>query len=405
MKKILALLTALWLAGPALAEGLVALARVEPARTSLAAVGPELRLSIGLSQGVPYRIFTLADPWRLVVDFSEVDWTALDPARLTASRRIVAARTGRLGPGWSRLVLELRAPMALRQAEMATDPEAGAVLKLVLAATDAARFRAAAGAPAAARFTLPEGVSEPVEPKRRQTGAGNLVVVLDPGHGGVDPGADHGGVVEAPLMLSFALDLEEALLRAGGFEVILTRRDDSFVPLEARVSIARAAGADVFLSLHADAVAEGRASGATIYTLSDTASDAASQKLAERHDREDLLAGVDLTHQDDVIAGLLMDLARTETRPRSDRLADALVGGLKAAVGGLHKRPRLEASFSVLKAPDIPSVLIELGFLSSERDRARLVDPVWREKAVAGIVGALQAWASADAAEALLIRK
>ncbi len=186
--------------------------------------------------------------------------------------------------------------------------------------------------------------------------------------------------------------------------MLLTRRDDSFVPLEARVSIARAAGADAFLSLHADAVAEGVAKGATIYTLADRASDSASQLLAERHDREDLLAGVDLTGQDDVVAGVLMDLARIETQPRADRLADALVEGLRAAVG-VHKRPRLEAAFSVLKAPDIPSVLVELGFLSSERDRARLTDPEWRARAAVGIRDALLAWASADAAEARLIRK
>ena len=148
----------------------------------------------------------------------------------------------------------------------------------------------------------------------------------------------------------------------------------------------------MFLSLHADAIAEGRASGATIYTLSDTASDEASRKLAERHDRDDLLAGVDLSAQDDVVAGVLMDLARAETGPRSDRLADALVAGLGATVG-LHKRPHLQADFSVLKSPDSPSALIELGFLSSDKDRARLNDPAWRARAQAGIRDALTAWA------------
>jgi N-acetylmuramoyl-L-alanine amidase len=168
--------------------------------------------------------------------------------------------------------------------------------------------------------------------------------------------------------------------------------------LPQRVSLARAAGADVFISLHADALAEGRATGTTIYTLSDEASDEASALLAERQDRTDILAGVDLTAHDDQIATVLMDLARRETTPRTDRLADALVDGLKNTLGKLHKRPRLEAGFSVLKAPDIPSVLIELGFMSSEKDLDRLRDQVWRSQAAVGIVDALDLWALEDAA-------
>jgi N-acetylmuramoyl-L-alanine amidase len=229
-------------------------------------------------------------------------------------------------------------------------------------------------------------------------------VVLDPGHGGVDPGAERDGVREADLMLTFARELKEVLRRAG-MQVVMTRDADVFVPLETRITVARAAQADLLLSLHADALAEGRATGATVYTLSETASDTASAKLAERHDRADLLAGVDLTRHDDVIADVLMDLARLESTPRSDHLADAVVEGLRQSVGGLHKRPRLSAGFSVLKSPDIPSVLVELGFLSSDRDRARLTDPDWRRRAAEGIRDALQAWAVEDAAEAALLRR
>lgn len=205
-------------------------------------------------------------------------------------------------------------------------------------------------------------------------------------------------------MLTFARELKEGLLRVGFFDVVLTRDADVFVPLETRLSIARAAKADVFISLHADVVIEGRASGATIYTLSPDAADLASQKLSERHERDDILAGVDLSDQDDVIADVLMDMARVETMHRTDQLADALVQGLIDTVG-MHKRPKLQAGFSVLKAADIPSVLLELGFLSSPRDRERLLDPEWRAKAVTGIRIALQAWAVEDAADALLLRQ
>lgn len=205
-------------------------------------------------------------------------------------------------------------------------------------------------------------------------------------------------------MLTFSRSLREALVRAG-MTVVMTREQDAFVPLETRISVARAAGADAFLSLHADAIAEGVARGATVYTLSDTATDAASEALAERHDRADLLAGVDLSGQDDLIAGVLMDMARVETGPRADRLADALVGAIKQAKLDMHKRPRLGAAFSVLKSPDIPSVLLELGFLSSARDMANLQDTGWRDRMVGAIVSALQTWAVADAAEAVLLRQ
>lgn len=159
------------------------------------------------------------------------------------------------------------------------------------------------------------------------------------------------------------------------------------------------------LSLHADALSEGQATGASVYTLSDTASDRASQLLAERHDRADLLAGVDLSAHDDVIAGVLMEMARRETEPRADHLAAALVTGFRKGEIRLHKRPRHEAGFSVLKSPDIPSVLIELGFLSSPRDRANLVDPAWRGRATAAIRDALRDWAVEDAAQAALLRQ
>jgi N-acetylmuramoyl-L-alanine amidase len=222
--------------------------------------------------------------------------------------------------------------------------------------------------------------------------------VLDPGHGGIDPGAEHEGQSEADLMLTFARELKDVLVRDGRFSVVLTRDEDVFVPLETRTSIARGAEADLFLSLHADALAEGEAQGATVYTLSDEAIDAATAALAERHDRDDLLAGIDLSDQDDVVAKVLMDMARTETAPRTGRLADAIVGAIKAAELRMHRRPRQEGGFSVLKTPDIPSVLLELGFLSSERDVRRLTDPAWRARMAEAIRLALVAWDAEETA-------
>lgn len=394
---------------PATAQdgGLSALARLGPEGVTVSTRwGARLSLEVSLTRPVPWRVFTLDDPRRLVLDFSELDWTGLDREALERPDAIAAVQAGLYRPGWTRMVVELTGPFLLDRAEMETQEDGTARVVLGLVPGDAEAFAAATGAPENALF-LPDDPGPPPPPTRtgtRQRGDRPLVVVLDPGHGGIDPGAEREGVVEKDLMLTFARELAEVLRRAG-FEVVLTRDDDRFVPLETRVTIARRAGADVFLSLHADALAEGRASGATIYTLAEDASDIASEKLAERHDRGDLLAGVDLTGQGDEVALVLMELARLETAPRSLRLADAIVEGIYAATGATYKTPRHEASFSVLKAPDIPSVLIELGFLSSERDRTNLTDPAWRQRAAGGIRDALLYWAIEDAAEAERLRQ
>ncbi len=390
-------------AGSVASQTLSALARVAPGTNRVADRDGAVELSLSMTQGVPFRVFTLDAPRRLVLDFNELDWGGLDPAGFDASTSISQVRTGIYRSGWSRMVLDLERPMTVETAGLDTGDPAVATLRVRLVPATPDEFAASSGLPPELRKVHPKALDRP-EPKRRQNGEGPLVVVLDPGHGGIDPGAEAEGQSEADLMLAFARELEETLLRAGGFKVVLTRTDDVFVPLEARVSIARRAGADLFLSLHADALVEGRASGATIYTLSEAASDAASQKLAERHDRADLLAGVDLSAQDDVVATVLMELARVETAPRSDMLADALVEALSRTTR-LHKRPRLSAGFSVLKAPDIPSVLIELGFLSSPRDRARITDAAWRRTAAEGIRDALTQWRRSDAAAAAGLRR
>ena len=386
-------------------DGLNALARPNLEASSIADLGGSLQITLALSQPVPWRIFTLDEPPRLVVDFSKVDWSGANLSDIIHSDYIGDVITGPFLEDWSRMVLTLSRPMAVETAGLVTvQVDGGATLKVQLAKTDAETFAATTGAPDGA--IVGAAPQEEFPPAReRQTGDRPLVVVLDPGHGGLDPGAEAGGMIEAEVMLQFAFDLRNVLLASGGFDVVLTRDADIFVPLETRVSVARRAGADVFLSLHADALAEGRASGATIYTLSVEASDEASHQLAERHDRADLLAGLDLADQDDVIAGVLMDMARLNTTPRAERLASTLVAGLAERTGDLHKRPRLRAGFSVLKAPDIPSALIELGFISSQRDRARLADPAWRNRAALGVRDGLVRWAEQDAAEAKLLRQ
>ena len=395
---LLAMVTLIWGAVAAPAQDLSALARLDAGASSIAPLsGGGLQVTLAISQPVPWRVRLLDGPPRLIMDFREVDWAGINTLRHDG---ITDLRAGVFRPGWSRLVAELPGPMTVVSAQMVTEGPTRVELRLQPAS--AQDFATAAAAPEPPGWALPPAADLP---RPQPAGKGPVVVVLDPGHGGIDPGAERGKTREADLVLTFARDLKELLLRDGGFVVVLTREEDVFVPLEARISIARAAGAHLFLSLHADALAEGEAVGATLYTLSDEASDAAARTLAERHDRADLLAGVDLTEQDDTVARVLMDMARTETEPRTARLTTALETAIKGAGLTMHRHPQQTAGFSVLKSPDVPSVLVELGFMSSDRDLARLTDPDWRATMAAALRDGIIAWAAEDAALGALVRQ
>lgn len=398
------------LAGPAWAQGaggqgFSGLARIDAGTSRVRDAGQGAEISLGLSQGVPYRLFTLDAPPRLVLDFQEVDWTGLSAVQLLEGEQVKAAQFGTYVPGWSRLVLELAAPMLVEQAALQVDPvTAAARLQLRLEPASQEDFAARAGAPEDPRWDLPE--PQAMQGARPRDEHAPMLVMLDPGHGGIDPGAEaEGGINEKQLMMQFARELGEALLRSGQFTVALTRDDDYFVSLERRIAMAHQAGADVFISLHADSISEGRAHGSTVYTLSQDASDAASAKLAERHLRGDLLAGTDLSQADDQVTGVMLDLARQETQPRSDALAAALIKGLRGQGQPINNRPLRSAGFSVLKSADIPSVLVEIGFLSSKRDLKNLIDPEWRAKTARGLLNGLITWRAEDDARRALVRQ
>lgn len=397
------LICVLWLSPQVMAQELSAIARVDSKASGIVdGWWGRTDLTLHLSQGVPFRVFTLDDPARLVVDFREVDFAGLDSADLLGnSTRMQAVRFGAFQPGWSRLVADMTEPMLPRQIGMPVDPNTGrARLEITLATATPEAFSAASGAPEDPNWR-PAFLSGPPAPR---PGADRFTVVLDPGHGGIDPGAEREGINEKQLMLSFARTLAE-VLRRGGVEVVLTREEDVFVALETRVAIAHQVHGDLFISLHADILSQGGAKGATVYTLSDEASDAATEHLAARHNRSDIIAGADLTGSDDQVAQVLLELARQETGPRSDALAKALVEGMAAAGGPMNRYPLREAGFSVLKSADIPSVLVEIGFLSSDRDLANLSDPIWRQGMAQGMARAVLAWRDADAARSALVRQ
>lgn len=400
---VAALLCGLTLHGPVLAQDFSGLARVDAATSHLVTKGRGVELVLSLSQPVPWRIFTLDEPRRMVVDFREVDWRGLSAENLRQTPHVSDLRFGALRPGWSRLVVDLAEPFAIDSAGMQVAPSGAATVTVQLSPTSPEDFAAMSGAPPDPGWEVMANV-DPAPPPM-QAGPNQLVVVIDPGHGGLDPGAQRGGLVEAQLMLVLARELAESLARTGEILPVLTRNDDKFVPLSQRISIARAAGADIMISLHADALEVDEASGASVYTLSADAEGRASDRMASRHERGDLLAGVDLTGADDTLAMALMDLARLETAPQTDRFADALVAALAESGARLNAHPRRQDALAVLNAADFPSVLLEAGFLSNAQDRAELASPEGRAPIVAGIHRALILWAEDEARRAALLRQ
>lgn len=399
---VVVLTTVLCLTSGVRAQDLFATARTYPTESAISDQRGDLTLTLTLTQPVPWRVFALADPPRIVMDFREVDWTGLAPEDMRQTDLVTDLRFGTYRPGWSRMVMTLAGPMELATSAMRVDEDRGsATISARFAPVSADRFTATAGAPRTPGWDLPE----PAIVTGEGANDGVLTVVIDPGHGGIDPGAIRDELTEKTLMLKLARELRDTLIREGDTKVFLTREDDSFVPLERRVSFAHEVNADLFISLHADVLPNGRASGATIYTLSDKATDEASEKLAERHDRDDLLSGVDLTGKDDVVAGVLLDLARQETTPRTAAFSRALAKAIDHAGVPLNSHPLRAADFSVLKAADIPSVLVEVGYLSSDRDRQNLKNPEFLTRIAGAIHAAILDWSRADAALKPLVRQ
>ncbi|MFN3351102.1 N-acetylmuramoyl-L-alanine amidase, partial [Pseudorhodoplanes sp.] len=229
-------------------------------------------------------------------------------------------------------------------------------------------------------------------PQDLRAGDPRPLIVIDPGHGGPDTGTKAGGgeIMEKNVVLDFSLTLRDQLEKTGRYRVALTRTDDTFIPLNERVRFARQRQADLFISVHADALpkSEGDVQGATIYTLSDTASDAEAAKLAEAENRSDIIAGIDLAQEPDDVADILLDLAHRETKTFSHAFARLLVGEMKSSVR-LHKKPLKSAGFVVLKAPDVPSVLIELGYMTNRQDLKLLTSEAWRGRAAQTMVKAV----------------
>lgn len=220
--------------------------------------------------------------------------------------------------------------------------------------------------------------------------ASRPLVVIDAGHGGHDPGASGAGALrEKNVTLALALALRDALVKDGRVRVALTRADDRFLVLDERAGIARRLGADLFVSIHADAAPSADASGATVYTLSDRASDAVAASLASRENRADTINGISLGEKTDAVSTILVDLSRRETARESQAFSDLVLRQAQDTLG-FHTNPQREAAFVVLKSLDLPSALVEAGYISNAGDARHLTDAAWRQHFAAGLASAIE---------------
>jgi N-acetylmuramoyl-L-alanine amidase len=348
------------------------------------------RFVVELSDPVAMRVFTLASPDRVVIDMPAVQWHLDGAPRPTGNGAVKSYRYGLFRPGNSRFVIDLNRPMTVSEPRV-LPPSGGFGYRVVidLFPATADQFDRASGWPAdlkareAAAEQLAALPPAPSAPEKR-------VIVIDAGHGGIDSGTSGvNGLMEKDLVLDEALRLGRELVRRANYTVHLTRDSDVYIPLTERTRIARSWHADLFISLHADSNPDASVSGSSIYTLSERGSDREAAALARKENQSDVIAGVDLGGGNSSVAPILIDLAQRDTLNRSTRFAEGTVTLLSSATDILPRQPHRSAAFVVLKAPDVPSVLIELGYLSNADDADRMNAVRWRNGVAKAIAGAV----------------
>jgi N-acetylmuramoyl-L-alanine amidase len=365
--------------------------------TDARVVGDESRTRFvaDLSERLEIAVFTMADPYRVIVDLPNVEFNLPHGVGATGRGLVSAFRYGQIAPGKSRIVLDATGPVAVNKS-FVIPPANGQPARLVVDLAPSSRDRFLE----IARQQRRVETASPVTPRTdRLDGTrqdrGLIRIVLDPGHGGIDSGAvGTSGTLEKSLVLEYARRFADALRATGRYEVIMTREDDSFIPLRKRVEFARAHQADLFLSVHANSYSGGvEVKGATVYTLSERASDRVAAAVAASENRADILAGMDIPEEDsDQVKDILLDLTRRETKNFGIVFAKTLITELRERGIKLTSDPRKEASFMVLEAPDVPSALIELGYLSSAQEESLMKSAEWQKKTADAMVGAVDSY-------------
>jgi N-acetylmuramoyl-L-alanine amidase len=400
------------------------------------------RFVADLDRPVSYSVYVIDNPYRVVVDLPDVRFNMPPETGDEGKGLIKTYRFGQLAPGKSRIVIDTVGPVLIEKS-FVLNPENGQPARMIIdiiqtdqrtfsriKATEPSTRSVAATSEQPPPGTLAdllqrEGVAridEEAEKAEQAERTASLVpkprprpsqvprafepdpitarpvIVLDPGHGGIDGGTvSRKGTLEKQVVLAFARELRKRLLATGRFEVHMTRNDDKFISLGKRVKFARAKKADLFIAVHADSLRQRRVRGATVYTLSEKASDADAAALAEKENNADFIGGVDLGEDSGEVAGILLDLALRETKNHSIYFARRVVKNLKS-VTPLNRRPMRSAGFRVLRAPDVPSVLLELGYLSNRHDEGNLVSSKWRRKATTAVTEAIEGFFSPEVA-------
>lgn len=388
-----------------LVTGTVSAAAAQELRLSELRLGEhadKTRLVLELSQAADFRAFILNNPDRLVVDLPDFMWGAA-PA-LPRNRLIAGQRSGQLQAGIDRLVFDLSVPVKILSAFLLPRGN-GLPDRLVIDITQTSKADAlamkdkihgtldTAGPSYSQSDNRTAGTPVPSRKPAGSSPAFKPLIVIDAGHGGQDPGATGGrGRYEKHVTLATAKELKRQLEASGHYTVKLTRETDKFIKLAERVKIAQRAKADLFVSIHADSIDKPDVSGASIYTLSDTASDAQTAKLAARENKADAIAGVDLSHEDQDVANILINLAMRDTMNQSKFFANTVVSHFNTGGVRMLQRPHRYAGFAVLKAPDIPSVLIEIGFMSNKREADALLSDSYQRKIAASIKSGIDAY-------------
>jgi N-acetylmuramoyl-L-alanine amidase len=372
----------------------------------LGAIEEHTRVVVEFTGEVDYKLFTLSSPYRAVIDLPETKWDI--PDKVQDKGLVSGVRFGSFKPGQGRIVVDLRGPVnvhkhfilppsvAIENYRLVVDFEPATIATFrqlkpsvsesqtaTIAVPNVRSLSTVAPSPTP-QYSAPSGEFTP-KPRPRKT---RKIVVIDPGHGGVDPGAMGARSREKDIVLAFSKELVRQLKATRRYDVYLTRSTDVYIPLRQRVQIARNRKADLFISIHADAIKKKNIRGLSVYTLSEKASDREAAALARKENQSDIIAGVDFGDQLPEVANILIDLAQRDTKNASVKFAESLISSARGKTMLLDRTHRF-AGFRVLKAPDVPSVLVELGFITNRTDEKQLTSNKWRRRVATGMVDAI----------------
>lgn len=343
------------------------------------------RVVLDVSDALPYSAFLLGNPYRLVIDLPEVGWSVNGTSSLGPKGAVEKLRYGLFRAGNSRVVVDLTQPVKIATHTPLTGPD-----RLMFDLVPVSKGAFESGEVVSAMNWRPPRDDGPDAPTGKPAAAGTKrIVVIDAGHGGVDPGAVRGKTYEKYITFAIASEVARLLEASGRYHVVLTRNRDVFLELRERIEVARENEADIFVSLHADTHPKTATRGASVYTLSETASDREAAALAAKENRVDVIAGVDLTGHSPAVANLLIELRQRQTMNESAVFANMLIRQFEENGVRMLTDTHRFAGFAVLKSPDVPSVLVELGYLSNRYDRDMLQTPKFRRDVAAAILSGI----------------